>query len=195
MFDGDLKYGFDLIVDTDKTNIVQLIEKGNTSRNLPQPKVLSSKQIGIMKSPPNIRRSQLKSSSLPAINVMYTNADQLTLLKMTELKKLIQREKPLIIAVCKLKPINNKKRTLQDYEIPGYSFQPVNLESHIGRGFAVYTHSSRDQSVVQIEPMLDFEEMCLLDIIIIEIYFKPERGLHTNIIWWIIIVVHKQSRS
>ena len=53
---------------------------------------------------------------------------------------------------------------MEDYEIPGYSIHPVKLDSHIGSGLAVYTHSSLHQSVVQIEPMLDFEEMCLLDI-------------------------------
>ena len=100
--------GFDEIDDTDKCNIILLIENGNTSRNLSQ-LLLPSKQIGAMKTLPNTRWSQLKSSSLPAINVMFTNADQLTSLKMAELKKLIHQEKPLLIAVCELKPKNNNK--------------------------------------------------------------------------------------
>ena len=42
---------------------------------------------------------------------MFTNADQLTKTKMTELIERIQREKPLIIAVCKLKLKKSNKRT------------------------------------------------------------------------------------
>ena len=54
-----------------------------------------------------------------------------------------------VIADCELKPKNNKERTLQDNEIPGYSIHPVNLESNRGRWLAIYTHSSLHQSVGQ----------------------------------------------
>ena len=41
------------------------------------------------------------------LKVMFTNADQMTPSKMVELKKLIEIEKPLIVAVTELKPSEN----------------------------------------------------------------------------------------
>ena len=38
------------------------------------------------------------------------------------------------------------------------------------------------------KPIMSDKSFDKLIIIIIEIYFKPERGLHTNIIWWNIIM-------
>ena len=74
---------------------------------------------------------------------MLTNADQLTVSKMLELQQRINKEKPMIVAVCEVKPKSaNDQRTLQDYEIPGYSLHHVNLDIKAGRGIAVYTHNS-----------------------------------------------------
>ena len=58
---------------------------------------------------------------------MFTNADQLTASKMTKLRKQIDINKPLIIAVCEVKPKNSKEFSQLDYEIPDYSLLPVNL--------------------------------------------------------------------
>ena len=81
---------------------------------------------------------------------------------MAELRLRIQQEKPMIVAVCEVKPKNSRER--HDYGIPGYSLHPVNLDNSAGRGIAVYTHSSLDQSIVQINPGLCFQEACLVEI-------------------------------
>ena len=95
---------------------------------------------------------------------MFTNADQLTTDKISELKSRIQREKPLLIAICEIKAknLNVKERTIQDYKIPNYSMHPLNLETSTGRGMAIYTHNSIDESVVEIKP--GFEEACLIEV-------------------------------
>lgn len=95
---------------------------------------------------------------------MYTNADQLTTSKKSELIELIGRKKPLIVAVCEMKPKNNSERTDRDYSIAGYTLHQVNLQTKTGRGIAVYTHKSLDNSVIQIEENLHFKEACLLEI-------------------------------
>ena len=82
---------------------------------------------------------------------MFTNSDQLTPLKIDKLKTRINQEKPLIIAVSKIKPKNaSKKCMLQNYEIPNYSLHHVNLYTEVGRGLAIYSHSSQANSNNQI---------------------------------------------
>ena len=96
---------------------------------------------------------------------MFTNADQLTSGKKAELIQHIEKEKPLLLAVCEMKPKITKERVILDYNIPGYSIHPVNMDpNNNGRGIAVYTHDSIDKSVMQIQPELGFEEVCLLEI-------------------------------
>ena len=97
---------------------------------------------------------------------MFANADQLTSSKKVELMKRIEKEKPLVIAICEIKPKNTKERDIQDYTIPDYSIYPVNLDPNdtTGRRLAVYTHKSIDKSTIQIQPEHDFEEACLLEI-------------------------------
>ena len=51
-----------------------------------------------------------------------------------------------------------------DYNIPGFSLHPVNLDTNIGRGIAVYTKEELDKSAIQIDSDLSFEEACLLEI-------------------------------
>ena len=76
----------------------------------------------------------------------------------------IDREKPMVVAVCEVKPKNSNDRQLLDYAIPGYSIHPVNLDDNTGRGIAVFTHESIDKSVIQIKPEFKFDEACLLEI-------------------------------
>ena len=79
--------------------------------------------------------------------------------------KRIKREKPLIIAVCEMKPKNSKEYEIQDYDIPDYTIHPVNLDlSSCGRGIAIFTHTSIEKSSIQIQPELVFEEARLLEI-------------------------------
>ena len=96
--------------------------------------------------------------------IMFTNAAQLTSSKIIELKKKIQDEKPLIVAVSEVNPKNSDHWSIDGYQIPGYSLHPVNLHMMTGRGIAVYSHESLSKSVSQIEPLLNFEETCLLEI-------------------------------
>lgn len=109
-------------------------------------------------------KTQPVQTTLPSFNIMFTNADQLTSLKLTELKRRIQKEKPLIVAVCEMKPKNYKYRLLLDYQIPGYTIHSRNLELNSGRGIAIYIHDSIEKSVIDINPDIPFEEVCLLEI-------------------------------
>ena len=76
---------------------------------------------------------------MPAINIMYTNADQFTTMKNSEFLEFVERKEPHIIAICEVKPKILRERTELDYVIPGYSLHPVNLDSNIGRGIIIYS--------------------------------------------------------
>ena len=49
--------------------------------------------------------------SMPAINIMYINANQFTTMKKSELLEFVERRKPHIIAICKVKPKIPRERT------------------------------------------------------------------------------------
>ncbi len=156
---------FDLIMDDDKIAILKLIDETNEARKKPlsEPARRRKKPVQIQESP-KIRFKRLKTSNLPSLKVMCTNADQLTSSKKLELVKNIEREQPLIVAVCEAKPKNAKERSLKDYEIPNFTLHPVNLETTNGRGIAVYTHDSIGKSTIQVIPEAGFQEVCLLEI-------------------------------
>ena len=101
---------------------------------------------------------------MPAINIMYTNADQFTTMKKSELLEFVERKKPHIIAICEVKPKIPRERTELDYVIPGYSLHQVNLDSNIGQGIIIYIHSSIDNGIIQVNPDIKFSEVCLLEI-------------------------------
>ena len=82
---------------------------------------------------------------LERTKILYTNIDQLTRVKKTELISRINDQKPQIIAIFELKPKNSSGRTKKDYEIPCYKMHPVNLDTQIGRGIAIYTQSLMEQ--------------------------------------------------
>ena len=92
---------------------------------------------------------------------MYTNADQFTTMKKSELLEFVERKKPHIIAICEVKRKIPRERTELDYVIPGYSLHPVNLDLSIRRGIIIYIHSSIDNCVIQINPNIKFSEICL----------------------------------
>ena len=108
--------------------------------------------------------AQLKPLKIHEFGIMFANADQLSQSKILELKENIVQQKPMIIAVCEVKPKNSKDRTLEDYKLPGFSLHEVNIQSKNGRGIAVYAHHSIDNSVVQGNSHVTFEEVCLLEI-------------------------------
>ena len=59
---------------------------------------------------------------MPAINIMYTNSDQLTKMKKSELLGFAERKKHHIIAIFEVKRKIPSERAEIDYVIPGYSF-------------------------------------------------------------------------
>ena len=155
--------GFEEISKKDRIYITEMINKENTERKpLPErPQRTKRKQISI---PEEKRRKLLIPSNLPRIPVLFTNADQLTGPKMSELRNHVIREKPLIMGVCEVKPKNGKHYSEDDYKINGYNLHPVNLDKDSGRGVAVYTHESIEKSVMEIKPVVKFEEACLLEL-------------------------------
>ena len=110
------------------------------------------------------RKTNLKPLNTRSMIIMFTNADQLTSSKIIELKKKIQDEKPLIVAVSEVKSKNSAHWSIDDNKIPSYSLHPVNFHTTTDRGIAVYSHESLSKSVSQIKPPLNFEETCLLEI-------------------------------
>ena len=142
----------DLIITTNATRTKLFTEAGQQSKK----QVFTTGQA---------RRANLKPSSVPSFKVLYTNADVLTTVKMSELHNRIAVEKPLIIAITEVKPKNQTHtRSVLDYEIPDFTPHPVNIETVKGRGMIVYTHRSIEKSVAKIEAKIDFEKVCLLEI-------------------------------
>ena len=154
------------INDQERETILHYVKEWNERPNKPQ--INENNKRGNIKqgvhSTKSIKRSSLKASHVPSMKVMYTNADQLTSSKKTELLKNIEREKPLIVAVCEVKPKMSKDRSLLDYNIPGFFLHPTNIDDDLdnGRGIAVYTHESIEKSVVQIKPTVKFEELAAM---------------------------------
>ena len=160
--------GFELIKDEDRIFILKLMDEMIAKRTQlaveSQPKKVHTQKKKILP-PPKVRTAKLTPSGLPAMNILFTNADQLNQGKMSELQQRITTYKPMIIAISEVKPkIISKKITLQDFQIPGYTLHPTNLENGTGRGIAVYTHESINRSVIQIQVDSKFEEACLLEI-------------------------------
>ena len=50
-----------------------------------------------------------------------------------------------------------------DYDIPGYSIHPINLDNDTGRGLAIYSKDTLDKSVIQIDSDSSFE-VCLIEV-------------------------------
>ncbi len=108
----------------------------------------------------------LRMLNTPSIKILFTNADQLTPSKKSELEQRIVTEKPMIIAVSEVKPKNSSEDTEMDYHIEGYTIRPTNIETSLkkGRGIIIYTHTSLDKSTIQIKIDNKFEESCVLEI-------------------------------
>ena len=151
--------GFSDLLPDDIRSIETLIAEENLLRKPLLEKIIRKKKI-TKNEDINKKRMTLIPSNLPVIPVLYTNADQMTSQKMSELQNHIAREKPLIIGICEVKPKNGKDYDQQDYEIPDCVLHPVNLDNSDfepgGRGMAVYTHKSIDKSVMEITPYHGF---------------------------------------
>ena len=104
-----------------------------------------------------------KIKNIKKIKILYTNADQLTQHKKLQLIEMIMQHKPLLVAVCEMKPKHGSERTIQDYNIPGYSIYPVNLDKDIGRGLAIYAHSSIAHAISEVNVQQEFREYCAIE--------------------------------
>ena len=93
---------------------------------------------------------------------MYTNADQLTTLKHGEIKHHVELHKPLIIAVCEVKPKNKDDIKALEYNIPGYTMYHVNIENETGRGVAVFAKTELEPSICELSS--PFVEAVILEI-------------------------------
>ena len=69
-------------------------------------------------------------------------------MKKLQVVEFVERKKPHILSICGVKRNNLSKRTKPDYIIPGYSLHPINLDSNIGEGELIYTHSSIENCVI-----------------------------------------------
>ena len=157
--------GFELIKDDDRIKILRLLDAANAKRSEAQKKPKDKTKRALPpQEPSKNRKVRLINSNLPKMKIMYTNADQLTTSKMTELRNLIERKQPLIVAVCEMKPKNASERSQKDYEIPNYTIHPVNLDNGNGRGLAIYVHTSLEKSAIQLTTTKDFDEACLVEI-------------------------------
>ena len=163
----DELHGIELIPNNLRNQISSLIDdtlqKIQKPKSKPKPKT-KAKQSILPQATAKSRVTSLKTSGLPTLKILFTNADQLTASKMVELLKRIESEKPHIVAVCEVKRKNLDTLSETDYKIPGYTLHPVNLDNEIGRGIAVFTIAALDKSVIQIDSNLNFEEVCLLEV-------------------------------
>ena len=76
-------------------------------------------------------------------------------------------ERNLILTSNAISEVKHKilrERIELDFVIPCYSLHPVNLGSNKGRGIIIYIHSSIDNCVIQINPDINFSEVCFLEI-------------------------------
>ena len=57
-----------------------------------------------------------------------------------------------------MKPKKTNDYSELDYDISDYKLRPVHLDDDLRRGVAVYTHTSIEKSVAQIEPDPQFKK-------------------------------------
>ena len=93
--------GINAILEEDNLRIGRLVSEVNTKKNEPSSEVSNDKKRRpkFQQGPSKLHKEKLEPLNVPALKVMFTNADQLTPSKMVELKKQIEIEKPLIVAV------------------------------------------------------------------------------------------------
>ena len=105
---------------------------------------------------------KLHPSQKSSIRVFYTNADQLTLTKRSELIYRINIHKPLFVAVCEINPKNNNNVNAIEYMIPGYTLRHVNIGEGSGRGTAIFTKNELNPSISEVKT--EFNEAVVLEV-------------------------------
>ena len=86
---------------------------------------------------------------------MYTNADQFTTIKKSELLEVAERKKPHTVVIYQVKPKSLSERTELGNVIPGFYLHILNLDPNIGRDIVIYN---------EIPPDFKFSEICSLKI-------------------------------
>ena len=86
--------GLESITNEEKMQVMSMIDDANAARTMLLPQAFTNKIVPRrqMQEPSKLRGKRLKTSNLPTIKVMFTNADQLTTSKMIELKNKIESE-------------------------------------------------------------------------------------------------------
>ena len=99
--------GINAFLEEDNLRIGRLVSEINTKKNEPSSEVSNDKKKRpkFRQNPSKLHEEKLEPLNVPALKVMFTNADQLTP-KMVELKKQIEIEKPLLVAVSEVKSKN-----------------------------------------------------------------------------------------
>ena len=96
--------GIEAITDSDRQTIHDMIMNANATRINPLPDETKRIKKSDSESPmARLRVKKLRSSNIPSMKILFTNADQLTTNKMAELQTKIKQEKPLIVAVSEVK--------------------------------------------------------------------------------------------
>ena len=94
---------------------------------------------------------------------MYTNADLIPQKKL-ELLEMIKQQRSLLIAIREIQPKRPTDRTIKDYKIPDNAQYQTNLDKVVGRGIAIYAHSSISHSINEIALDHSFKELCAVEI-------------------------------
>ena len=110
-----------------------------------------------------VRAKTIKRLKTQSVKILFTNADQFTATKKSELENRIRNEKPVLVAVSEAKT-KRGFRQVNEFEIDGFQLFHSNLDTTSGRGIAVYAHASIQDSIVQVYSDIKFEEYCFLDI-------------------------------
>ena len=112
---GDVS-GFSELNDEEKQLIQNLVDEGNARKKITAPqKETKQMKKDNTQPPPKNRKKSLVPSMSPALNVLFTNADQLTHGKKDELMKLIEVEKPMVVAVSDAKSKSTAVRQMHNY--------------------------------------------------------------------------------
>ena len=135
----------------------------------------------------NIKNTAKKYNDRKIMKILHTNIDQMTKSKKLELTELVMQHKPLIIAICEMKPKKTSDRTLEDYNIPDYKLFPVNLDNNIGRGIGIYAHSSIKHTISELSTEKNFKEACIIEIrlcnndnLLFECFYRSPSTIHDS---------------
>ena len=97
------------------------------------------------------------------LKCMYTNADSLRN-KMSELKSVVLKENPHIIAVTEAKPKHFRDLCEEDFILEGYNFYHTNIDMALGRGILIYVHKSLNVNRVNFDQIIKFEEVVWIEL-------------------------------